>query len=122
VAPDFNLSSAYVGANAQVLTVAGDLDVATAPALQAELVRASEERANQVVVDLLGVPFIDSVGLGILVEAAKRLKARGGRLRFVCEDRRVARVIEITGLGGLVRLHPTLREALESLEQTAAVR
>jgi anti-sigma B factor antagonist len=121
VASDFSVSSAYVGANAQVVTVAGDLDVATAPALHAELVRASGEGATDVVVDLLGVPFIDSVGLGTLVGAAKRLNARRGRLRFVCEDRRVARVIEITGLGGLVRLHPTLREALASLDRAAAV-
>lgn len=112
---DFLLTSAYLGSNAHVVTIAGELDVATAPGLRDELERVTLEGATEAVVDLLHVSFVDSVALGILVDASKRLKARGGTLRIVCDDRRIARIIEITGLDRVLRIHTTLRDALESL-------
>jgi anti-sigma B factor antagonist len=113
---EFELTSAYLGGNAHVVSVAGDLDLATAPQLRDELAHASSEGATELVVDLLRVPFVDSVALGVLVEASKRTQARGGVFRVVCDDRRIARIVEITGLDRVLRLHPTLREALEALE------
>jgi anti-sigma B factor antagonist len=112
----FALTSAYIGGNAHVVTVSGELDLVTAPGLRDELVRAWSEGANEIVVDLLRVPFVDSVALGVLVEASKQTASRGGAFSIVSEDRRIARVVEITGLGRVLRLHPTLREALGSLE------
>ena len=113
---EFALTSAYLGGNAYVVSVTGDLDLATAPQLRDELARAVAEGGTEIVVDLVRVPIVDSVALGVLVEASKRTKARGGVLRVVCDDRRIARIIEITGLDRVLRLHPTLREALEALE------
>jgi anti-sigma B factor antagonist len=112
----FGLKSAYLGGNAHVVTVEGDLDVSTAPRLRSELARAASEGATEVVVDLLRVPFVDSVALGVLVEASKRTAARGGVFRVVCDDRRIARIIEITGLDRVLHVHSSLREALEALE------
>jgi anti-sigma B factor antagonist len=116
VPEDFMLTAAYLGRNAHVVTVGGELDVATAPALGEELDRISAEGAADAVVDLLAVSLVDSVSLGILVDASKKMKARGGALRIVCDDRRIARVIEITGLDRVLSIHTTLREALESLD------
>ncbi len=113
---EFSLTAAYLGGNVHVITASGDLDLVTAPDLRNALVQAWDEGATEIVVDLLKVPFVDSIGLGVLVEAAKRAKARGGLLRAVCDDRRIARIIEITGLDRVLCLHATLREALESLE------
>jgi anti-sigma B factor antagonist len=115
VPEDFAITAAYLGRNAHVVTVAGELDVATAPALREELDRISAEGATDAVVDLLAVSFVDSVGLGILVDASKRMKARGGALRIVCDDRRIARIIEVTGLDRVLWIHTTLREALGEL-------
>ena len=110
------LTSAYLGRNTHVVTVAGELDVATAPALRDQLVQIDADGATDTVVDLLDVSLVDSVALGLLVEASKRAKARGGMLRIVCDDRRIARIIEITGLYRVLRIHTTLREALESTD------
>jgi anti-sigma B factor antagonist len=112
----FTVTAAYLGGEVHVLTASGDLDAATAPALRTELDRAWGEGAVEIVVDLLRVPFVDSVALGLLVEASKRTTASGGVFRVVCVDRRIARIIEITGLDRVLRLHPTLRDALESSE------
>jgi anti-sigma B factor antagonist len=122
VPDDFTLTAAYLGRNAHVVTVTGELDVATAPELRDELGRVLAEGATDTVVDILGVSFVDSVALGILVDASKMMKARGGSLTVVCDDRRIARIIEITGLDRVLRIHATLRGALESLGGHLTVR
>ena len=58
---DFSLTSAFVGGNVHVVTVEGELDVATVPQLRTELIRVDGEGAQDVIVDLLAVPFLDSV-------------------------------------------------------------
>ena len=113
---NFALTSAYLGGDAHVVTVEGELDVATVPGLRDELRRIDDEGGQEVVVDLLAVPFVDSAALGLLVETSKRMKARGGKFTIVCDDRRIARIIEITGLERVLRHHATLRDALESLD------
>ena len=113
---DFTLTSAYLGGHVHVVTVSGELDVATVPGLGDELARVLNESAHEVVVDLLAVSFVDSVALGLLVETSRRMAARGGVFRIVCDDRRIVRIIEITGLDRVLRCHTTLREALESID------
>jgi anti-sigma B factor antagonist len=120
VAFEFALTSAYLAGNAHVVTVTGDLDYSTAPRLREELVRASDEGAREIVVDILKVPFVDSVALGVLIEASKRTCARGAVFTVVCDDRRIARIIEITGLEETFRIHTTLHAALESVESDPA--
>lgn len=109
------LTSAYLGAEAHVVTVTGELDVATVPGLRDELRRIVGEGGREVVVDLVGVPFLDSAALGLLVETSKRVDALGGVFTIVCDDRRIIRIIEITGLDRVLRCLPTLRDALESI-------
>lgn len=99
-----------------MVTVCGELDVATVPGLGDELARVLNEGAHELVVDLLAVPFVDSVALGVLVETSRRMDARGGVFRIVCDDRRIVRIIKITGLDRVLRCHSTLREALESVD------
>jgi anti-sigma B factor antagonist len=122
VALEFALTSAYLGRHSHVVTVSGDLDVNTAPRLREELVRAADEGAMQIVVDILKVPFVDSVALGVLAEASKGTRARGGVFKVVCDDVRIVRIIEITGLDRIFRIHTTLRAALDSLEGSDPVR
>lgn len=55
-----------------MLSVTGDCDLASAPTLRRELARAAEA-TDRLAVDLRGVSFLDSVGLGLLVGAARRV-------------------------------------------------
>lgn len=82
----------------QVLILAGEVDVATAPRLRDRLVQLVTQGPPQVVVDLTGITFIDSMGLGALVSGLKRARAHDGDLRLAGPSEHVAKVLSITRL------------------------
>jgi anti-sigma B factor antagonist len=99
-----------------VLTVGGELDLATVPMLQEQLDRAMPGRAA-VVIDLSGLRFIDSCGLQMLVRAEQQVSGSGGQLVLVRGPRAVHRLFELTGLDSRFELcdspSAALRTALE---------
>lgn len=97
-----------------MLTVAGEVDIYTSPVLKNALAAAAAEGCSKVVVDLNGVGFIDSSGLGVLVGALRRAREAGGELRVVSAQEGIARILRITGLDRVFALHTTLDEALEA--------
>jgi len=82
------------------LTVVGEIDVATSPALRRELHSLIDDGATAIVIDFSATTFIDSSGLGVLVGALKRLPADGhdGALVLKGLQDPVRKVFEITGL------------------------
>lgn len=58
----------------------GEIDVATAPRVAAQLYALIEAGAREVLVDLSATRFLDSAGIGVLVDAAYRAHESGGRL------------------------------------------
>jgi anti-sigma B factor antagonist len=113
-------STAQIGADAYVVSVSGELDIATAGRLGDELGRTSERGARRVIVDLVGLTFIDSVALGVLTEEARRLRASGGTCIVVSQDPRILRVFEITGLDRIFRIERSLAEAVDEVIDGAA--
>lgn len=78
------------------VVLTGELDVATGPLLDARLESCAD--ADTVTIDLVGVTFIDSSGLRVLIEHHQRLQDGGGELRLVRVSEPVARLLEIAGL------------------------
>jgi anti-sigma B factor antagonist len=97
-----------------VLGVHGEVDVSTAPQLRQHLVELASSGAATAVVDLAGVDFLDSTGLGVLVSGLKRFRTIGGDLLLVCTHRRVLKVFEITGLTNVFSIHGTVAEAVQA--------
>jgi anti-sigma B factor antagonist len=95
-----------------VLAVGGEVDVATAPRLREQLIALVNDQRYRLIVDLSGVDFIDSTGLGVLIGALKRVRGHDGDLHLVCSDPRIVRVFEITGLDQIFRIHETLDAAV----------
>ena len=81
-----------------VVTMAGEIDLATMPYFRALLAEATELGVGLVEVDLAGVGFLDATALTVLVMAEQRLRAAGGRLRVLAVSPRVHLLFEITGL------------------------
>lgn len=95
-----------------VVTGAGELDVHSAPILQAELDPIAQRAGAAIVVDLSAVGFIDSTGLGVLVTTLKHVRESSGTLDVVVSSPRVLKVFTLTGLDVVIPLHETLDEAL----------
>lgn len=88
-----------------VLAVGGDLDVAAAPALRQAVMAAVSAGGTRLILDLTGVGFIDSFGIGAVVGSLKRVRQRGGELALVCPEPRVRRVFELCDLDRVLTLH-----------------
>ena len=93
---------------AHVVHVSGELDLATAPVLEATLEGVSHE---QLVIDLSGCTFLDSAGIRTLVAAA-RDRSGASRLRIVTADPGIVRLLEITGVDTIIHVHPSIDAAL----------
>ena len=91
-----------------VLTVGGEIDIATAPRLREQLISLVNDQQYHLVIDMEGVEFIDSTGLGVLIGALKRVRAHDGDLQVVLTDSRILKVFEITQLDTIFQIHPTL--------------
>ena len=95
-----------------VLAVRGEVDVYTAPRLRERLIELVSQGSHQVVVDLEGVDFLDSTGLGVLVGGLKRLRSHDGDMILVCTQPRILKVFEITGLTKVFAIHETVDAAV----------
>ncbi len=94
-----------------LLSVEGDLDLASAPSLKWALADLQSAGSRHVVVDLAKVSFIDSTALGVLVGAQRGLDP-GVKLAIACAEENVLRIFELTGLDGMFEIVPTLQDAL----------
>jgi anti-sigma B factor antagonist len=65
-----------------VVVVAGEIDLSTADQLDAAIRQAEATETDRIVVDLSAMSFVDSTGLGVLLEAIKRDRRDGNRLSF----------------------------------------
>lgn len=97
-----------------VLAVKGEVDVYTAPRLREKLVELASQGRHRIVVDLEGVDFLDSTGLGVLVGGLKRLRSHEGDLELVCTQNRILKVFEITGLTKVFSIYDTVDAATRS--------
>lgn len=95
------------------LSLAGEVDVYTAPWLKEALVEQIESGCARIIVDLDGVGFIDSSGLGVLVGGLRRAKEQDGAIRLVCTRDNILKVFRITGLDKVFPIFADISEARE---------
>lgn len=108
---DFRITDGPIDATTHVIEPHGEIDLASAPDLRATLDAATDAGARHVVVDFEDVAFMDSRGLGVLLSAQRKLRARERKLIVVCDDPLIRRVFEITGLTDVLNVTPSCRES-----------
>ena len=101
-----------------VVSASGEIDVATAPPLRDRLQALGASGRPTIVVDLLGVTFLDSTALGVLVGALKRCRDVGGDLPLVIDEPRILRVFDITGLTGVFSIFESVVAAVGSVRRS----
>jgi anti-sigma B factor antagonist len=97
-----------------IITVAGEIDIATAPRL-CEPLAALARSGRPVIVDLDQVTFIDAAGLRVLAAAARQAAAHRGSLHVISARHQVRQVFALTGLDRQIPLARTRAEALAGL-------
>jgi len=93
-----------------VLTVAGELDVVGGPELRQRVMACVADGGTRLVLDLSGVDYIDSFGVGVLVGALKRVRLLDGDLQLVVPERQVRRVLELCNLDRVFTLYQSVAE------------
>ena len=93
------------------MTLQGEVDVYTAPRLKESIVELIDSGCTRILVDLEGVGFIDSSGLGVLVGGLRRAKERDGTIRLVCTRDNVLKIFRITGLDKVFAIFPDAADA-----------
>ena len=113
---NFDIKTEQLDDDSYVISLAGEVDLYTAPEFKQQLLEVISQGAASVVVDLTNTTFIDSTTLGVLVGGVKRLRPNGGQLSLVCSDRNITKIFEITGLDRVFTIYPTRNEAVDQLQ------
>ena len=84
--------------DAHFVSLHGELDLASAKALEDEFIRIEATSLSRIVLDLRELEFIDSTGLAVIMRAHERAKRDGHVLRVLRPNGQVGRVFEICDL------------------------
>ncbi|HEY1419537.1 MAG TPA: STAS domain-containing protein [Candidatus Dormibacteraeota bacterium] len=95
-----------------VVAPTGRLDVVGAPALKDVISEVVKSGLPRVVIDMEGVSFVDSTGLGSVISALKQIKGSQGELRLAAPNQQVRVVLELTTLDRVFPYYATVEEAL----------
>jgi anti-sigma B factor antagonist len=109
---NFDIKTEQLGDDGYVISLAGEVDLYTAPEFKQQLLEVIGQGGKQVIVDFSDTTFIDSTTLGVLVGGVKRLRTNEGQLSLVCSDRNITKIFEITGLDRVFTIYPTRDEAV----------
>jgi len=95
-----------------VVAPTGRLDVAGAPALKDAVSNLAKNGQPRVVIDMEGVSFVDSTGLGSVIAVFKQLRSKQGELRLAAPNQQVRVVLELTTLDRVFPYYATVEDAL----------
>jgi anti-sigma B factor antagonist len=95
-----------------VVAPTGRLDVSGAPALKDAIAEAVKNGLPRVVIDMGGISFVDSTGLGSVISALKQVRGSHGELRLAAPNQQARVVLELTTLDRVFPYYATVEEAL----------
>ncbi|HIK57277.1 MAG TPA: STAS domain-containing protein [Synechococcales cyanobacterium M55_K2018_004] len=103
--------------NCQLFRLAGLLDAFSEPTFRKVFDKYVEEGPPNMILDLSQIDFVDSSGLGALVQIAKKLQSLGGSIQIVSNPR-VTQTVKLVRLEQFLSLRPSVEAALEHLKKT----
>lgn len=115
---NFDINTEQLSNEQYVISLAGEVDLYTAPEFKQQLLDVIAQGGKDVIVDFTNTTFIDSTTLGVLVGGVKRLRTNDGQLSLVCSDRNITKIFEITGLDRVFTIHATREEAVGALSSS----
>jgi len=100
--PDLQVRVTTTDDGRPLITIAGELDVVTSPALATAIDGFVDDGTSVVVVDLSGVPFMDSSGFGTLLGIYRA----GAAILVRSPSRQVRQLLDVVGVPGIVEIEP----------------
>jgi anti-anti-sigma factor len=100
----------------QIFRLAGLLDAYSEAAFRKVLEKALDEGPANLILDLSKIDFIDSSGLGALVQIAKKIQTKSGSLQIVSNPR-VTQTVKLVRLDQFLTLQPNVEAAIENVKQ-----
>ena len=111
---NFDIKTEKLADDRYVISLAGEVDLYTAPEFKQQLLDVISQGGKNVIVDFTDTTFIDSTTLGVLVGGVKRLRSNEGQLSLVCSDRNITKIFEITGLDRVFTIYASRDEAVNA--------
>jgi anti-sigma B factor antagonist len=112
---DIKVNTRVLNDKAQAVEVQGEIDVYTSPRVKETINELIEKGHYQLVINLEGVRYIDSTGLGVLIGALKKVREHSGRILLVCTNPQIKKIFNITGLVKIFEIFKDEDEALQIL-------
>ena len=100
---------------AKVLSITGDVDLYSSPAVRKELISLTDHKVKNILVDLNRVSYMDSSGVATLVEGLQQIGKYKGRLALFGLHSVVKEVFELSRLDKVFDIYPDQKSALEKL-------
>lgn len=97
---------------AAIIELTGEVDLHHTPAVHKALLVMCQDKPHQLVIDMTEVSYLDSSGIGVLVEVFRRVNGYEGQFKLAGVTQRVRSVFEITRLDKFFKMYPTVAEAL----------
>ncbi|MCE5198874.1 MAG: STAS domain-containing protein [Armatimonadota bacterium] len=98
----------------QVLDVAGEIDVYTAPQFKDAVNNVLASGQKHLIINMENVSYMDSSGFGALLSATKRLRPQGGTVNLVKCSGAIDRILRITRLNTVFATFESIPEAIEA--------
>lgn len=96
-----------------VITLEGEIDLSTSAKFKETVYEVIEAGKKDIVIDLNGLEFMDSTGLGVVVAALKKTRMEGGSIKLVCSKRNILKVFTVTGLDKVFSIYDNLQRCLD---------
>jgi len=115
MATSLRIGARTEGNDIAILSLTGEVEVANASQVRDAALKLVSGGRKYLVVDLSGVEYMDSTGLGTLVGLHKRLREAGGQVLIAGAQPRVRKIFDITGLTQVFRMHEDVSAALKEV-------
>ena len=102
--------------NVEIIDLKGEIDISVSNRIREAIRPLIDQRKERLLINLEGVTYIDSSGLGVLVESLQEMKKYGGRIKLVKLNPDIRKVFEVTRLDTFFEICQEEREALDSFQ------